>query len=260
VDNDEKKQEDQYLSSVKNALRIMKSFSLDEPEKKISDLSSSLGLNKSTVSRTMATLASEGFVFKDPETKKYRLGFSILELSGIVNSSIDVYRESQPILMKLVESIGETAHISILDNLDVVYLSKVECNHPVRFLTYVGKRNPPYCTSSGKVLLAFSNDGLIEKVIKKGLNKFTKNTITDPQKLRNHLKQIRENGYACSIEEFTEGVSSIAAPIFDFKGNIIASLSIVGPIQRIQSHKISGYAKKAMNAGLEISRRMGYRK
>lgn len=259
MDSDEKKQEDQYLSSVKNALRILKSFSLDEPEKKITDLSSSLGLNKSTVSRTMATLASEGFVYKDPESKKYRLGFSILELSGIVNSSIDVYRESQPILMKLVDSIGETAHISVLDNLEVVYLSKVECNHPVRFLTYVGKRNPSYSTSSGKVLLAYSSETVINQVIEKGLQEFTKNTITDPQKLRKELKQIKDNGFAYSIEEFTEGVTSIAAPIFDYKGNIIASLSIVGPIQRIQSHKISGYAKKAIQAGLEISRRMGYR-
>ncbi|MCQ6279237.1 IclR family transcriptional regulator [Bacillus sp. EB600] len=259
MDINEKKQEDQYLSSVKNALRILKSFTMDEPEKKVSDLSLSLGLNKSTVSRTMATLASEGFVFKDPETKKYRLGFSILSLSGVVNSSIDVYRESQPVLMKLVDAIDETAHISVLDKLEVVYLSKVECNHPVRFLTHVGKHNPPYSTSSGKILLAYSGDSLIDQVIEKGLHKFTKNTITDPQKLRNHLKQIRENGFAYSIEEFTEGVTSIAAPIYDYKGNVIAALSIVGPIQRIQSNKISGYAKKAINAGMEISKRMGYR-
>lgn len=259
MDSDEKKQDNQYLSSVKNALRILKSFTMDDPEKKVSDLSLSLGLNKSTVSRTMATLASEGFVYKNPETKKYRLGFSILSLSSVVNSSIDVYQESQPVLMKLVDAIGETAHISVLDKLEVVYLSKVECNHPVRFLTHVGKHNPPYSTSSGKVLLAYSGEELIEQVIEKGLQKFTKHTITDPQKLRTSLQQIRENGFAFSIEEFTEGVTSVAAPIFDYKGNIIAALSIVGPIQRIQPHKISGYAKKTIQAGLEISRRMGYR-
>src|SRR3954449_5134672 len=118
-----------YLSSVKNALRILNSFTMDEPEKKVSDISSSLGLNKSTVSRTMTTLASEGFVFKDPETKKYRLGLSILSLSGIVNNNMDIYRESQPVLNRLVENIGETAHISVLDNLDVIYLQKVDCNH-----------------------------------------------------------------------------------------------------------------------------------
>lgn len=254
-----KDKEDSYLSSVKNALRILKSFSMDEPEKKISEISVSLGLNKSTVSRTMATLASEGFVYKDPESKKYRLGLSILSLSGIVNSNMDVYRESQPILNKLVENIGETAHISVLDNLEVVYLQKVDCNHPVRFLTHVGRRNPPYCTSSGKVLLAYSDENDINKVIDKGLQKFSKNTITNAQKLRTHLNQVKENGFSSSIEELLEGVVSIAAPIYDYKGKVFASLSVVGPKQRIQSHKIQGYAKKVVSAATEISIRMGYR-
>nr|WP_295970767.1 IclR family transcriptional regulator [uncultured Bacillus sp.] len=249
-----------YLSSVKNALRILNSFTMDEPEKKISDISASLGLNKSTVSRTMATLASEGFVYKDPESKKYRLGFSILTLSGIINSNMDIYKESQPVLNKLVENIGETAHISILDHLEVIYLQKVECNHPVRFLTHVGKRNPAYCTSSGKVILAYSSDEVVEAVIRNGLRKYTKNTITDPDKLRAQLKEIRSRGYAYSIEEFSEGVITIAAPIYDYTGKIIAALSVVGPKQRIQQHKIQSFAKKVMNAGMEISQNMGYTK
>ena len=254
-----KNPEDSHLSSVKNALRILKSFTMDEPEKKISDISTTLGLNKSTVSRTMATLASEGFVFKDPDTKKYRLGLSILSLSGIVNSNMDVYRESQSILNRLVESIGETAHISVLDKLDVIYLQKVECNHPVRFLTHVGRRNPPYCTSSGKAILAYSDEEIVEAVISKGLEKFTKNTITDPQKLRAHLLEIQKNGYTTSFEEFHEGVNSIAAPIYDYRGKVIAALSVVGPKQRIQSHKVSGFSKKIIDAAMEVSERMGYR-
>ena len=247
-----------YLSSVKNALRILNSFTMDEPEKKVSDISSSLELNKSTVSRTMATLASEGFVFKDPETKKYRLGFSILTLSGIINSNMDIVRESQPILNKLVETLGETAHISIFDHLEVVYLQKVECNHPVRFLTHVGKRNPPYCTSSGKVLLAYSSPDIIEAIINQGLKQYTKNTITDPDKLRSHLNEIREHGYAYSVEEFSEGVITIAAPIYDYTGKVIAALSVVGPKQRIQQQKIPFFAKKVMSASTEISQNMGY--
>ncbi len=248
-----------HLSSVKNALRILRSFTMDEPEKKISDLSTSLGLNKSTVSRTMSTLASEGFVYKDPETKRYRLGFSILTLSGIVNSNMDVYRESLPVLNKLVESTGETSHISIMDNLDVMYLHKVECNHPVRALTHVGRRNPLYCTSSGKVLLAYSKDeSLLEKVIEQGLKKYTKNTITNPQSLREHLTEVKKNGYAYTFEEFNEGVSSIAAPVYDYLGNVIAALAIVGPKQRVQSQKVTSLAKKVISAADEISYRMGY--
>jgi IclR family transcriptional regulator, KDG regulon repressor len=255
-----KNQGDQFLSSLKNALRILNSFSMDEPEKKIGEISSSLGLNKSTVSRTMATLASEGFVYKDPETKKYRLGLSILTLSGVVNSSLDIYRDSQPILNKLVETLGETAHISILDHLDVIYLHKVECNHPVRYLTHVGRRNPPYCTSSGKVLLAFSDENVVNTVIEKGLHKYSKNTITDPEKLHAHLREVKKNGYASSVEEILDGVTSIAAPIYDYQGKVVAALSVVGPKQRFPSHKIQSIAKKVISAGLDISRNMGYRK
>jgi IclR family transcriptional regulator, KDG regulon repressor len=257
---DQKNNGENYLSSVKNALRILNSFSMEEPEKKISDISVSLGLNKSTVSRTMATLASEGFVYKDPDSKKYRLGFSILTLSGIINSNMDIYRESQPILIKLVESIGETAHVSIFDHLEVVYLQKVECNHPVRFLTHVGKRNPAYCTSSGKVFLAFSKDDVVEEIIEQGLKKYTKNTITDPEKLKEHLKEVRERGYSYSIEEFSEGVVTIAAPIYDYNGKVIASLSVVGPKQRISRDKILFFAKKVISSSQEISRNMGYSK
>ncbi|WP_144549191.1 IclR family transcriptional regulator [Bacillus sp. X1(2014)] len=255
-----KKQEENYLSSLKNALRILNSFSMDEPEKKIGEISTSLGLNKSTVSRTMATLASEGFVHKDPETKKYRLGLSILTLSGVVYSSMDIYRDSQPVLNKLVETLGETAHISVLDHLDVIYLHKVECNHPVRFLTHVGRRNPPYCTSSGKVLLAFSDEEVTKSVIEKGLHKYSKNTITDTNILHAHLREVRKNGYASSVEELLDGVTSIAAPIYDYKGKVVAALSIVGPKQRFPAHKIQSIAKKVISASLDISRNMGYRK
>ena len=253
-----KSQEENYLSSVKNALRILRSFSVDEPEKKISELSMKLGINKSTVSRTMSTLASEGFVYKDPDTQKYRLGFSILALGGVLNSSTDVYLESQSVLNKLVANIGETAHLSVLDGTDIIYLNKVECNHPVRFLTHVGRRNPAYCTSSGKVLLAHAEQSILDLVLNQELKAFTSNTITKPEELLAHLQEIKETGYAFSYEEFTEGVSSIAAPIYNYEGKVVAAITVVGPIQRIQHHKVHGYAKKIMEAGMEISHRMGY--
>ncbi|HHY72352.1 MAG TPA: IclR family transcriptional regulator [Bacillus bacterium] len=254
----DKEPKDNLLSSVKNALLILKSFSMDEPEKKISDLAASLGLNKSTVSRTMATLASEGFVYKDPETKKYRLGMTIISLSGIINNNMDVYRESQPILNKLVQDIDETAHIAILDHTDVIYIQKVECNHYVRALTHVGRRNPAHCTSSGKVLLAHADESTVETVIQSGLKKYTETTITDADQFREHLNRIKEDGFAHSIGEFNEGVNSVAAPIYDYTGRVIAALTVVGPVQRIQQNKIRPLSKKVIEASMEISDRMGY--
>ncbi|UOF88881.1 IclR family transcriptional regulator [Fodinisporobacter ferrooxydans] len=246
------------LSSVKNALRILRSFSMDKPELKVSDLAASLGLGKSTVSRLVGTLASEGFVTKDPETQKYRLGVSILGLYSILTSNLEINQESMPILQKLVEDIGETAHIATLVGLETVYLNKVECNHPVRILSHVGRRNPAYCTSSGKVMLAYQPDEVVEQVIENGLIQYTKNTITDPDTLRTALKTIREQGYAVSVEELLEGVVTIAAPIRDHTGKVNYAITMTGPIQRIRSHNISVYRGKIIKAAKEISERLGY--
>ncbi|SEI04824.1 DNA-binding transcriptional regulator, IclR family [Halobacillus karajensis] len=252
------KKQPQTLSSVKNALLILKSFTTFEPTKKVSELAESLNLAKSTVSRLLSTLASEGFVIKDQKTNAYRLGISVLTLGGIVTNNLEIHKESAPVLYKLVNDTGETAHLAILDGLDTIYIHKEECHHPVRILTHVGRRNPSYCTSSGKVLLAFSEGDIVEDVIKQGLVSYTENSITDPDLLRQELCTIREKGYAVSTEELTEGTKSVAAPIRDYKGKVVSAITVVGPIQRMKEYKIPDVAKKVMEAGKEASERMGY--
>lgn len=253
-----KNRKSQILSSVKNALRALKSFSTFEPTKKVSELAESLGLAKSTVSRLLSTLASEGFVIKDKKSGEYRLGLSVLTLGGIVTNHLDIHKEAAPVLSKLVNDTGETSHLAIMDGLDTIYIHKSECNHPVRILTHIGRRNPSYCTSSGKVLLAYNENKIVEEVIKKGLVPYTSNTITDPSKLRDELKTIRKQGYAVSTEELTEGTKSVAAPIRDYTGSVISSITVVGPIQRLKNYKIPKIAKAVVKAGKVASERLGY--
>ncbi|GAB7389122.1 IclR family transcriptional regulator [Bacillaceae bacterium] len=254
----EKSNKEYLLSSVKNALRILRSFSMDEPEKKISDLAVSLGISKSAVSRLMSTLASEGFVTKDPETHRYRLGVSVLALSSIVTSHLELHREALPVLQRLVEQTGETAHIVVLEGLEVVYLHKVECKNPIRIFTYIGKRNPAYCTSSGKAILAYQEEEVIARIIENGLKPHASNTITDPAVFRACLQKVREQGYASSMSEILEGVTSVAAPIRDYTGKVIAAVSVVGPSHRIHPKEIPHLAKKVVHASREISERLGY--
>ncbi|CAG9614942.1 Pectin degradation repressor protein KdgR [Bacillus rhizoplanae] len=250
--------QDYLLSSVKNALRLLRSFSIDEPEKKVTDLASSLGLAKSTVSRLLATLASEGFVIKDPDTQKYRLGLSILNLNTILTSNLEINRESQPILQRLVNEVGETAHIGVLEGINVVYLNRVECKHPVQILSHVGRRNPLHCTSSGKVILSHQDERFIEQCIKEGLPSYTVHTITDPDDFRDVLKVVKEQGYGISIEEINEGVASVAAPVRDYTGKVMYAVSVVGPVHRMNPHDIS-LINKVKNAAHEISESLGYR-
>ncbi|WP_053364638.1 IclR family transcriptional regulator [Bacillus sp. FJAT-27251] len=255
-----KKSNPQILSSVSYALQILNSFSTFEPTQKVSDLANSLGLAKSTVSRLLSTLASEGFVIKDKNTGGYKLGLSVLTLGGIVTNHLEIHKEAAPVLYKLVNDTKETAHLSVLDELDTIYIHKEECNQPVRILTHLGRRNPSYCTSSGKLLLAFSDESLVEEVIRRGLKAYTSKSITDPDQLRAEMDNIRKMGYAISTEELTQGTRSVAAPIRDYTGKVVCAINVVGPLQRMKDYQIPAIAKKVINAGIEASERMGYDK
>ncbi|WP_068676445.1 IclR family transcriptional regulator [Oceanobacillus sp. Castelsardo] len=253
-----KNSDPQILSSVRNALRILKSFSTFEPTQKVSELAEELGLAKSTVSRLLSTLATEGFVIKDERTRDYRLGLSVLTLGGIVTNNLEIHKEAAPVLNRLVSDTGETAHLSILDDLETIYIHKEECHHPVRILTHIGRRNPAYCTGSGKVLLAFSDTDILERVIDKGLVSYTDNSITDPIQLRKEMEMIQKQGYAVSTEELTIGTRSVAAPIRDYTGKVVSSIAVVGPIQRMKNGKIPDIANKVVNAAKDASERLGY--
>lgn len=252
------KNHDYILSSVKNALRLLNSFTIDEPEKKVTELATTLGLGKSTISRLLTTLASEGFVIKNPENGKYRLGLSILNLNTIVTSNLEVTRESLPTLQALVHDIGETAHIVARDEQDVIYLNRVECKQPVQILTHIGRRNPLHATSSGKVILAHQPETFINEYIHAGMETYTTHTITNPDDLRATLAKVKQQGCAISIEEILDGVASIAAPIFDYTSKVSYALSVIGPVHRFNPNTPS-IIEKVKRAAADISGDLGYR-
>ncbi|MFB4213974.1 IclR family transcriptional regulator [Shouchella sp. JSM 1781072] len=248
----------QLLSSVGSALRILKSFSTYEPVKKITELADELQLAKSTISRLVATLVSEGFLVKDEHSRGYRLGLSVLTLGGIVTNNLEIHKEAAPVLGKLVNKTGETAHLAILDGINTIYIHKEECHHPVRILTHIGRKNPSYCTSSGKILLAYNDESLIEQTIQNGLQPYTKYSITDPDQLKAELALVKRQQYAVSTEELTVGTKSLAAPIRDHTGQVVCAITIVGPIQRMNDYNLPEMAKRVIEAGKEASQRLGY--
>lgn len=248
--------DEQHLSSVTNALRILQSFSLEQPEKNVTTLASELGLAKSTVSRLLSTLAAEGFVFKRADTRKYSLGLSVLNLNTVLSSRLEINRESLPVLQELVASIDETAHIASLAGTDVMYLNIVQCRHPVKILSHIGRRNPAHCTSSGKAMLAFQDATVIEQFIGRGLKAYTRNTITDPDVLRATLQSVRERGYATSCAEIRDGITSVAAPIRDYSGRVSYALTVIGPEARLDPRD-ERIIRKVKAAAREISHRLG---
>jgi len=248
------------LSSVKTALRIMNAFSADHPEWGIRELSRHLGITHTTVQRILATLASEGYVAKDPRTRKYRLGARLLAFTKVIASSLEVHRESLPVLQQLVQKTGRTAHIGVLEGNNFVYLHKVEPQQSIPAFSDTGLRTPCYCTAEGKAILAYQDEAFIDGVIQAGLYPFTKKTITDPDKLKQNLREIARQGYAITKGEYQKDgrLMAIAAPVYDYTGKVFASLSIIDEVKKVNDELEKYYISLVTKAAKEVSKRLGY--
>ncbi|SFE82338.1 IclR family transcriptional regulator [Alteribacillus iranensis] len=247
------------VKSVDRALRIIKIVSMRKDGFGVTELAEKLELNKSSVFRLVATLIEHGFIEQDSVTKKYRLGYQYLELSSKLLDSIDIRKEAAPYLKELETLTNEVIHLVIYSQKEAVYIEKLEGHETLRMHSQVGKRAPMHCTSAGKTILAYLPEREAKDILaQKGLPPHTENTITDPEELLEKLKEIRERGYGQEVEENEVGITCIAAPIFNFKGEIAGSISISGPTIRMSEERIKQLKEPLMEAGKKVSRRLGY--
>lgn len=246
------------LSSVKNALRILRSFTASNPVRRVSDLAEEIGVSKSTVSRLISTLVSEDFLAPDTDTAGYRLGYSVLTLGGALTSTNELYREVAPVLNDIVLQTGESAHVAVLEGQDVIYLNKNTGPYYSNILTSVGAHNAAYAASSGKVMLSESDPEVIDQIFAEGVKAYTEHTITNPIKFKKELDKVRRQGYAMSIEEITKNNYSIAVPVRDMSGKIACAITVVGPLSRINKGKLEQFIKIMKEAALDASERLGY--
>lgn len=246
------------LSSVANAIRLIKAFSDDEYEIGISDLGKRLLLPKSTVHRLASTLIDAGMLEQNAENGKYRLGLILFELGSLVRRKMDFSNAAKPTLMALREKTGETVHLAILGHTSIIYINSLESKQAIRMTMDVGVRKPAYCTAAGKILLAFEVPDVTEHILSTGLPERTPNTITEIAALRKELAAIRTLGYAFDDEECELGLRCIAAPVRNYSGNVIAATSVAGPAQRLSKKILASYVPDVVGAGEAISMRLGY--
>jgi DNA-binding IclR family transcriptional regulator len=246
------------LSSVANALRLVRAFSDDEYEIGISNLARRLALPKSTVHRLATTLVEAEFLEQNPETGGYRLGLALFDLGMLVRRKMNVVTEARPYLRALMERTGESVHLTILDHASVLYVNNIASPQAIRMQSNLGARVPAHCCSEGKALLAFEPAATVESVIAAGLPARTPKTIVKPQRLREELAQVRGRGYALDDEELEIGLRAAAAPIRDHRGDVIAAVSIAGPVQRVSKNALQRFAAEAVATGRMISQRLGY--
>jgi DNA-binding IclR family transcriptional regulator len=248
------------LSSVRNAARLLKEFGRGDRELGVTELSRRLGIGKSTAHRLLNTLTEERLLEQDADTGLYRLALTMHELGASVQASTDIHTAASPVLDQLRNMTKETIQIAVLDGRHVIYVERRESPQTIRLFGRVGHRNHAYCTSTGKVLLAhLPPDELDRTLLGWRLEHMTPYTITDHRTLRAHLRQVRSQGWAENVNEFEIGVASIAAPIRDHRGVVVAAVSVAGPVQRLDGANLRRFTRHAVEAGHAISRRLGWR-
>lgn len=248
------------VQSLDRAILLLEELAMHQDGCGVTYLSNLTGLHKSTVHRILNSLMVKGYIEKETETDKYFLGIKLLYLGSAILDRLDIRKVSKPLLEELCSSTGEVVHLSILDNGEAVYIDKVESpNKSIRMYSQIGKRVPLHCTGVGKILLAWLPDKDVEYILrKKGMKAFTSNTITDLETMKKHLKLIRKIGYAFDEIEHEEEIRCVAAPIYDIKGKVIASVSVSGPVLHVTKDRMPELTKEVVKTAKNISYHLGY--
>ncbi len=250
-------QRDSGIQSVRRAASLLRAFGSGASELGVSELGRRLNLHKSTVSRLLSTLESEGLLERAPGTEKYRLGPEISRLAGRVEHFGDVREVARPFLVELAEVTLETANLAVLDGDEVNNVDQVSGSHWVRVGNWVGRRTPLHCVANGKALLAFLPKPELERLTAGPLAAFTPLTVVQPSALRASLAQVRRQGYATALGEIEEGLNAIAAPISDASGAVVAAVSVSGPAYRVTPERVPALGQITREIAQRISQRLG---
>jgi IclR family KDG regulon transcriptional repressor len=221
------------VRTVDRALDILLCFSRQTPELTMTQIAELVEINKSTVHRILGTLEERRFVERDATTGAYKPGPSLLQIAYLAIEYNDLCRLAGPFMHRLVEQYRETTTLGELDGLEVLYLDVIESPQRVKLAAATGQRLPAFCTASGKAILAFAQDELVQRVLESPLPQYTSNTLHSPEALLADLHQIREQGFAISLQEFEEGINAVAAPILGLNDQPIASVAVAGPSYRL---------------------------
>lgn len=247
------------IQVIDRAARILGCFTFDKPERSVSEVSAATGLHKSTAHRILMALEYNGFVEQSPETAKYHLGIKLFKLGHQAVARLNLRDIARPYLRALMEDTGETVHLAILDNDQVLYLEKVEGPHALRMPSRVGRHIPAYCTSLGKAMLSCLEETEIRRIVRsQPITRYTPNTVKNVEGLLAELKRTRRRGYAVDNEEIEVGLRCAGAPIRDYTGNLVGAISVAGPSARLVAEKIPSVGSVVMKVAAGISQQLGF--
>jgi DNA-binding IclR family transcriptional regulator len=246
------------LNTILKAGEVLSLYDHEHAEWRVSDVAEVMGIAKSSAHDLMSSLTQIGLL-SQTDQGRYRLGWKIVELSETLLATTELRSVARPVMEELMYAYQETLHLAILQKGKVVYVDKIEGKQTIRVeLTGLGTHLYPHCSGVGKVLLAHLPWSYVEDIIaEQGLPHFTDRTIVEVEQLKIELTKVREEGCAYDMGEIIPDLRCVAAPIRDYKGRVIASISMSVPFYRFErSHQ--QFRLAIVRAAQTISRYLGY--
>ncbi len=239
-------------------LKLLETLARSAKPRGITDLAGELGFTKSNVHRLLTTLQSHGFVRQDPASSTYELTLKIWELGSIVVRKLDLVTLARPAMASLAAATGETVHLSVLDDTDVVYVDKIESSHQIRAHTSIGMRAPAFAMATGKAMLAHEADAELER-FRPVLQRYTATTRVTMDELRSDLEQVRRLGFAMVLHgEWREGIAACACAILGQSGRAVGAIGISGPDTRLKRKELKQHSEHVVSAAKRVSGALGH--
>jgi IclR family transcriptional regulator, pca regulon regulatory protein len=243
-----------FMTSLARGLIVIQAFTQQSPQMTISQLSIKTGLSRAAVRRCLYTLTKLGFAGAE-DGSRYSLRPRMLTLSHTYTTSNTLAAAAQPILERMSAALRESFSVATLDGEDIVYIARTQVNRVMAVDLHIGSRLPAYCTSMGRVLLAYLSTEQLEQYLAKAvLTPHTSRTITSVEKLRLALRNVRRNGYALVDQEYEVGLRSLAVPVYAPSGRVVATVNLSGNAPRLSVLEMqSRYLTPLRNAATELS-------
>jgi DNA-binding IclR family transcriptional regulator len=249
---DRTRQAARRVAAVSRALAVMDELAV-AGELGTNELARRTGVNASTVSRVLATLAARGYVDQAP-TGRYRLGVRLVQLGNAVVDRLDLRELAQPVLRELVAAVGETATLSVPGEREAITVDFVRSPSSVQGVAQVGRPSVAHATATGKVMLAFGHATLPPGP----LRRYTSRTIADPRVLARVVEKVRGAGWADAVGEREEDLAALAAPVRGSRGELAAILGIQGPVSRLDAEARRAALEPILAAALQLSHELGF--
>lgn len=246
------------IGSLQRAIEILELFDLNQRELGVTEIARAMDLPKSTAAGLIFTLDQNGYLSQDPVTRKYSLGYKLVERAGIFLDQMDLRKVAEPVLESLRDQVNESVNLAIRDGQFVIYIARMQGDNMLRMRSEVGKREMVHSTALGKALLSQLTDNELDDFISNcTFESFTKKTITDPDQFVSEIQKTNNRGFALDDEENEMGGRCVAAAVTDYLGKVVAAVSLSAPVQRFPTEKIDEYGALVKSAGDSISIQIG---